>query len=320
NLEAKEAYEGGGTILTNPFKLIQGGVGMGGRSAVILKNGDKEELWGLVTVTIDYDNLMEVLKLDNMEGMGVDYELSYFDDNGERHLLQMAGDPDEHAVTTRFRVRNLSWELRVSPQKGWISFWRVFISAAILLLVSILAGLFTSTLLKLRESNATLHRLSVTDGLTGSLNRRAYEEALAEIAKAPADKDFIYISADLNGLKHTNDTYGHPAGDELINGAKDCLQEIFSACGKVYRTGGDEFVALIYADEKSVEGLIEKLHALTKEWKGEGVNELSLSVGYSSYREFPEATMEQLIKTADERMYEQKRAYYQANGYDRRKH
>ena len=57
NMEAKEAYEQGSTVLTNPFELVQGGIGMGGRSPVILRDGDIERLWGIVTVTIDYDNL-----------------------------------------------------------------------------------------------------------------------------------------------------------------------------------------------------------------------------------------------------------------------
>ena len=65
NLEAKEAYEKGGTILTNPFTLAQGGVGMAGRAPVMLTRNDKQRLWGLVTVTIDFDNLISVLKLDS---------------------------------------------------------------------------------------------------------------------------------------------------------------------------------------------------------------------------------------------------------------
>ena len=47
NMEAKEAYEQGSTVLTNPFELVQGGIGMGGRSPVILRDGDIERLWGI---------------------------------------------------------------------------------------------------------------------------------------------------------------------------------------------------------------------------------------------------------------------------------
>ena len=75
NAEAREAYENGHTVLTNPFDLIQGGKGFAVRAPVIVKNGGEERLWGLVTVTIDYDNFIEVLNLKNFAEMGMNYEL-----------------------------------------------------------------------------------------------------------------------------------------------------------------------------------------------------------------------------------------------------
>lgn len=318
NLEAKEAYEQGATILTNPFELIQGGLGMGGRAPVILRNGEKEELWGLVTVTIDYDNLIEVLRLDNLEGMGVDYTLSYIDTDGSRHLMNAGGTIAENAETMRFNVRNLTWELAVSPVKGWVSGFRIVFSSVIMLIIAGLIGLFTDVLLKLRENNAALLQLSNTDQLTGGLNRMSYGTVLSELSEKSIRDDFVYASVDLNGLKQMNDTYGHMAGDELICGASRCLSRAFGEYGKVYRIGGDEFAALLHVKEDSMEQIIDRLHHFAKEWKGETVNGLSLSVGYASRREFPEATIETLIKTADKRMYDAKREYYQSAGSDRR--
>ncbi len=319
NLEAMEAYTRGKTILTNPFELVQGGLGMGGRSPVIMKNGDETVVWGLVTVTIDFDNLMEVLKLDNLKGMGVEYALSYLDADGESHVMRESGNLDGHEVKTRFQVRNLTWELAVSPEKGWISVWRILLSEIVLMILAGFLGVFTSMLLRLRETNGILLRLSNTDSLTGSFNRRAYENAISAYEEKPVDADFVYVSADLNGLKHTNDTLGHLAGDELINGAHVCIQETLGAYGTIYRIGGDEFVALIHADEQSVEGILEKLEKITKTWKGKCVKELSISVGYASRREFPEADLETLIRKADERMYDAKQEYYTINGLDRRR-
>ncbi|MCR4740910.1 MAG: sensor domain-containing diguanylate cyclase [Lachnospiraceae bacterium] len=320
NAEAKRAYEQGRTILTNPFELLQGGYGMGGRSPVILRYGDETELWGLVTVTIDFDNLMQVLRLDNLEGMGMNYALSYIDPEGGSHIMQAKGSLDDKAVRTQFEVRNLTWELAVTPRKGWISVWRVALSTALLLMISGFAGLFANIMLQLRDTNAILLQLSITDRLTGGLNRRAYEDALSELSEKPAAPDFVYISADLNGLKRVNDTLGHPAGDELINGAKECMQKAIEGHGELYRIGGDEFAALIYADESLLTEIIEKMESLVKEWKGKTVKELSLSIGYASIREFPEATVRTLIKKADERMYAAKKEYYDTAGIDRRRY
>ena len=318
NLEAKEAYELGSTILTNPFELVQGGMGMGGRAPVILRDGDKKELWGLVTVTIDYDNLIAVLGLDNLEGMGVNYALSYIDTDGSAHIMHAKGNLDEQAQRKQFKVRNLTWELSVSPKNGWVSGFQSILAAVIILIISGLVGLFTAVLLKLRENNAILLHLSTTDQLTGGLNRMSYGAAISELSAKPIEDDLVYVSIDLNGLKQVNDTYGHLAGDALIGGASRCLSEVLKEYGQVYRIGGDEFAALIHVKTDSMDEILEKLHNAAKEWKGSNEYELSLSVGYASRREFPDATIEMLIRTADERMYDQKRAYYQAKGTDRR--
>ena len=319
NLEAKEAYEQGSTVLTNPFELIQGGYGMGGRSPVVIGEGDSQTLWGLVTVTIDFDNLISVLKLDNLKGMGVDFALSYIDKDGSVHDMHVVGNPGADAVKTQFQVRNLTWELSVAPTKGWISVWKVAASILIIMIVSIFVGLFANTMFQLHESNAKLLHLSITDGLSGCLNRRAYEEALSDMSNKTIDENFVYVTADVNGLKQTNDTMGHLFGDELICGAALCMQDCFGDYGDIYRIGGDEFVALINADDNTLAELMKKIHTMADGWKGHGVEKLALSVGYVSVREFPDAAIDTLVKTADERMYKAKREYYENQGFDRRK-
>lgn len=318
NLEAKEAYEQGKTVLTNPFELIQGGLGMGGRAPVVLHDGDSQTLWGLVTVTIDFDNLISVLNLDNLKGMGVDFALSYIDNDGSVQEMHVVGNPGEDAVKTRFKVRNLTWELAVAPNKGWLSVWSVAVSILVILIISAFVGVFANIMFQLHESNAMLLKLSITDGLSGSLNRRAYEEALSALSNDKIDDNFIYVTADVNGLKKTNDTLGHLSGDELICGAAECMQKVFGEHGDIYRIGGDEFVALIHADESTFDELMKKIQTLADNWKGHTVENLAISVGYAGIREFPDEAIDTLIKTADSRMYKAKREYYENMGFDRR--
>lgn len=317
NLEAKEAYEKGNTILTNPFELIQGGIGMGGRESVVLQNGDARSLWGLVTVTIDFDNLIEVLKLDNLAGMGVDYSLSYIDPDGKPQFMYGTGDLGSNTVKTQFGVRNLTWEIDVKPSKGWFSVWDIVFSIFIILIISCFAGMLTYMMYELRESNALLLRLSTTDALTGCYNRRAYEEKIRELSLQGMVDDLVYVSADLNGLKHTNDTLGHTAGDELLSGATLCLQKGLGPHGSLYRIGGDEFAALIRVKEESLDGVLDNLNSIVDSWKGHSVDELSVSVGYASHCEFPDMTIEELGRIADQKMYEAKKEYYQK--HDRRR-
>ncbi|MBQ9545214.1 MAG: sensor domain-containing diguanylate cyclase [Clostridia bacterium] len=319
NKEAIKAYEQGKTILTNPFEMVQGGLGISGRAPVILRSASGSRFWGLVCVTIDFDKLIDELKLKELRAIGLEYTLSYLDEDGALQLILSGGVPGKDASTTRFEIRNLTWELTASPASGWIPTWRIAAFVLVIVVVSCFAGVFANNVFKLRTTNEMLKKLSNTDRLTGCMNRRAYEDELAKITIRTAADDFVCVSADVNGLKRANDTLGHLSGDELLCGAADCLNKCFGTHGTVYRIGGDEFACLINADEKTLAGLNEKFVKESAEWKGHSVSELSVSVGCAARREFPEAPVSALVKTADERMYAAKSEYYRQKGIDRRK-
>lgn len=95
--------------------------------------------------------------------------------------------------------------------------------------------------------------LSETDRLTNMPNRRSYEFALEKLRKEK--RDVIIVAYDVNGLKKTNDTLGHDAGDELICAAAQCIQMCFGAWGTCYRTGGDEFIAILETPFPNMEEL-----------------------------------------------------------------
>ena len=153
------------------------------------------------------------------------------------------------------------------------------------------------------------------DPLTGILNRYAYEESLREVE---LKEDLVIFSVDINGLKNTNDTLGHKAGDELICGAAKTISNVFNECGKCFRTGGDEFIAIVNASEEKTNELLSSLEKKSSEWKGKTVKELSLSTGFASVKELPNASVDVLVATADQRMYKIKSDYYLSRGIERR--
>lgn len=180
-------------------------------------------------------------------------------------------------------------------------------------------ALFTTQVIedeKRREEELLLK--SNTDKLTKFLNRTAYEEALSSYTFLPPEDDFVFVSMDLNGLKEVNDTYGHAAGDELIIGATACMRETFSSYGKLYRIGGDEFAALIRADEETLSCIVDNFERAYKTWSGHYVDSMSISYGYATRKEYEDASIEELAKKADERMYADKADYYRSKGIDRR--
>ena len=163
-----------------------------------------------------------------------------------------------------------------------------------------------------------LTRASFNDHATMLLNRRAFEEEKARLALASLKEDFVYMTADLNGLKRANDTLGHAAGDELIKGAADCLRACFGAYGDIYRIGGDEFAGMLHLSEAQLAEAVRALDRAMAEWKGKLVDELSLSCGYASSREFPSENITELSRISDERMYAAKEEHYRQTGKDRR--
>ncbi len=95
-----------------------------------------------------------------------------------------------------------------------------------------------------------LEHLSTHDVLTGLYNRTFYEAELNRLANGRRYPVSIIV-ADLDGLKCTNDTYGHAAGDKMICKAAAILKQAFRADDLVARTGGDEFTVLLPETDKA---------------------------------------------------------------------
>lgn len=165
------------------------------------------------------------------------------------------------------------------------------------------------------EILSSLSEISNTDNLTGCFNRRAYEEDIKTISR---ENDFIYISMDVNGLKIINDSLGHAAGDELLCGAALCMKQGFDLYGKVYRIGGDEFVAILVRDLERFNEIKEQFDLIVKNWSGEKLDTISVSCGCVCSKEREWRSIKEVANIADVRMYEEKAMYYKKNGIDRR--
>jgi len=178
--------------------------------------------------------------------------------------------------------------------------------------IALIVHRMTSTILE-EQRNANV------DQLSDLLNRRAYESALQEFDEGPLPQNLVYVSMDLNGLKDANDSLGHEAGDKLIQGASRCMGEKLGSHGRVFRVGGDEFVALIEAaDDAELQLILREFRIKMEDVSREENIELSVSYGTAMASEFPDATIAELAKIADKRMYESKRRYYEMAGHDRR--
>ena len=185
--------------------------------------------------------------------------------------------------------------------------------------VLFLADSFTAQFLALStEYYYKLTRLQVyTDDMTGAYNRKYFMEM---IEKPEMLKDNLCIIViDVNGLKQTNDTLGHIAGDELIRAVPVFARKAFGDDAPISRMGGDEFAILTYSSRDEVEEKVSLMKKYAAAYKGELINAVFLSAGIACRSEDKSLTPEGLYQKADKLMYEDKSAFYRQNGHDRRK-
>lgn len=192
----------------------------------------------------------------------------------------------------------------------------ILIVGIYLTLASCLLVFMLSRVLKEKYEKEKYMYTSNTDELTKCFNRRAYD---SDMEKLDLNTEWVYISLDLNGLKKANDTLGHSAGDELICAAANCMKFAFASYGKIYRIGGDEFVALIQESVSNIDSILQVFDTTIRDWHGKYSNSISVSYGVVKSSEQDFDSIHSVSKLADERMYKSKSEYYNISGNDRRR-
>lgn len=169
---------------------------------------------------------------------------------------------------------------------------------------------------RFRKTAELYYNYAYIDGLTGLFNRRAYAEELDKY-KDIIPKDIICVSFDLNGLKVVNDMVGHEAGDELISEAGRLIKDSFGKYGKVFRTGGDEFYAVITTSRENYDKELKHFNEQCEAWIGKYSSTMKISLGAGFREDTKNNSINEITIVADQRMYADKDAYYQSMGINR---
>ena len=155
-----------------------------------------------------------------------------------------------------------------------------------------------------------LERRSKTDALTGLFNRRYYREYFPTVCK-PENFPIALISADCNGLKKINDTYGHLVGDEYLRMSAVLLRMVLPESASIFRMGGDEFfIVLPNTDEIAVQRFIDEMKQKSSLFQIRE-QKLSIAFGFSILRSETD-DVNACINAADQNMYENKNKEKQA--------
>lgn len=161
---------------------------------------------------------------------------------------------------------------------------------------------------KMEVRTEEVYKLAVLDPLTGLYNRRSGEQRLAEeIHRSQRHRrPLTVLLSDINGLKHVNDMFGHPAGDQLIKHFAERLQKSIRGSDVAVRLGGDEFLVLLPECKlEEVHHVLGRLSEMKMDFDGQAIP-LTFSAGWTDYiaGELPE----ELLKRADAALYVNKRA------------
>lgn len=161
---------------------------------------------------------------------------------------------------------------------------------------------------------ARLQGLAHSDPLTGLPNRAKFEAAfLTELARARRyGHRGAVLLADLDGFKAINDTFGHGAGDRVLQNVAGMLQEQVRSTDTAARLGGDEFAALLpetppSGAETTAQRLRQAIPGAAADIAGDRVS-LTISIGYAFFGESTDESPQQLLDAADQAMYEAKAA------------
>jgi diguanylate cyclase (GGDEF)-like protein len=151
-------------------------------------------------------------------------------------------------------------------------------------------------------------RLALVDSLTGLANRRVAEGRLASEAARSAryGHPLTVISFDLDKFKQINDTYGHPAGDQVLKHFAHRLGSAIRKSDLAARMGGDEFLVLLPECATSqVQMLLDRLRPMETEYSGTKIP-ICFSAGWVGYENGE--TTDQFLERADRTLYAEKRS------------
>jgi diguanylate cyclase (GGDEF)-like protein len=161
----------------------------------------------------------------------------------------------------------------------------------------------------LKTTQQALRHMADHDGLTGLLSRRALLAKLDHFVDDGYQHEIVLLFCDLDGFKAVNDRIGHAAGDQVLIEVARRLERALRPQDLVGRLGGDEFVVVLpRADRSTQDEITTRIKSSLAEpiFAGDELVEVGVSIGSASTGDHP--TAGRLLTTADDAMYEVKRA------------
>lgn len=183
--------------------------------------------------------------------------------------------------------------------------WRLVNASGYVLVL----GVGMAGLQRLRSIQRQLSRMATHDPLTGLVNARAFAARLSQelerIRRYTRPMALVYL--DLDDFKVINDSHGHQTGDAVLRLVADAMRSSVRQADVVGRLGGDEFAVLMPETDASLADAAAKRLAAGLRQVFKGTPTVTASIGVVSCSA-PESNADELLRRADQAMYEAKRA------------
>ncbi|WP_189334063.1 GGDEF domain-containing protein [Actinoplanes ianthinogenes] len=226
-------------------------------------------------------------------------------------MRRVAEPVDGRSGATLYRVVLLAIATLVAPVVLAVQNLRHAASSD-LVVVTASAVLFLLMLTRMAGLIAAQRRIAMTDDLTGIYTRRYLSDALRAESERAARQDgsLAMLLVDVDHFKHINDTYGHPAGDQVLREVARRLRDACRDTDVVARFGGEEFAVLVTG--AAPDGLAAQAELVRARIAGapvlvDGRTAITVTVSVGAAALPGTASTEELLLTADSALYAAKR-------------
>ncbi len=315
--DATFSRDTGHTLINGPFNLVQGGRGIVINNPVYYEKNsvDPKDFMGFSTVIVDADEIIDNPSVLSLKQDGYRYLVLKNELHSERAdvapLVVSSNDMDmdsdlSDTASYEFELEGYRFSIYAIPVNGWIDLPHDLAMLATLELIVVLVSILLNSLLSIREKSELLKELSMTDHLTGLLNRTALRDRFPTMV----GRDITVCMLDIDYFKTYNDTYGHEMGDKVLRSIAEVMRSYASDTFTIFRFGGDEF--LIWDTSGDEEGAIKRIDAMMAEVDQVKIRgcEFPIHMSYGACHGKPttDEELRNLRYVADQRLYEVKAA------------
>ncbi len=223
----------------------------------------------------------------------------------QTNLMSENGNVDSPDDLISFYVDNVSVkDCSLYNKQRKITTMIIFIVSAIIIAVS---AFIIHIIIKRSRASRAIIRSANFDAMTGAYNRNAYEEEIRQLEKNTEKCQNIFVTTcDVNSLKNINDNYGHENGDKAIKRCASLLLKTIGKRGRVYRTGGDEFICI--TNEDLTDELLTEMTIESGKYKGYPFSAAFGTASYDKEADGKTPNIKTIIARSDKEMYKNKKS------------